>query len=101
MDCSDRPILLNTLFFFRFANHAIGINAITLAHRLRQRLQIDAVSVGLDNILSHGKALHGTDEQTRPFGNVKFGVARHINHHGTNNSANIGDEFAQCAPHTS
>ena len=101
MDCPTDLVLLNTLFLFCLAYHAIGINAITLANRLRQRLQIYRISVGLDDILRHGKALHSADKQARPLCNVKFGVARHINHHGTHHGTYIGDEFAQCAPNAS
>ena len=70
MDCPTDLVLLNTLFFSRLAYHAIGVNAISLANRPRQRLQIDCISVGLDDVFSHGKTLNSANKQTRPLGNV-------------------------------
>ncbi len=91
MDCPTDLVLLSTLFLSRLAYHAIGINAISLANRLRQRLQIDAISVRLDDIFRHGKALHSADKQARPLCNVKFGVARHVYHNSANHGTYIGD----------
>ena len=91
MDCPTDLVLLNTLFLFRlrFAYHAIGIYAITLADILCQRLQIDRVAVWLDDILCHGKSLNSADKQTSPLCNIKFGVARYVYHHSANNKTDI------------
>lgn len=62
MDCLPTDLVLLFLRFSRLLNHAIGVNAISLAHRPRQRLQIDCISVGLDNVLGNGKALHSADK---------------------------------------
>ena len=93
MDFPTDLVLLNTLFPFPLAYHAIGIYAISLANALCQRLQIDRVTVWLDDILCHGKALHGADKQTRPLGNIKLGITRYINHHGTHHKTDIGNQF--------
>ena len=100
MDCPTDLVLL-FLHFSRFFNHTICVNAITLADALCQRLQIYRIAMWIDDILRHRKALNGANKQTRPLGNVKFGIARYINHHGANHKTDIGNEFAQCAPNTS
>ena len=41
MDFQTDLVLLNTLFLFLLSYHTIGVNAITLADVLCQRLQID------------------------------------------------------------
>ena len=102
MDCPTDLILFNTLFLFLLlAYHAIGVNAITLADALCECLQVDRIAVWLDDILRHRKALNGANKQARPLRNIKLGVARYINHHGTNHKTDIGNEFAQCSPNTS
>ena len=101
MDCPTDLVLLNTLFLFRFFYHTVGIYAISLADALYECLQVDRVAVWLDDVFSNGKALHSANKQARPLGNVKLGVARYINHHGTHHKTDIGNEFAQCTPNTS
>ena len=101
MDCPTDLVLLNTLFLFRFFYYAIGIYAISLANALCQRLQIDRVAMWLDDILRHRKALHSTDKQASPLGDVKFGVARYIYHHGTHYKTDICNQFGERAPNTS
>ena len=93
MDCPTDLVLLNTLFPFPLAYHAISINAITLADVLCECLQVDGISVRLDDILRHGKALHSADKQTRPLCDVKFGVAGYVNHHCANHKTDIGNQF--------
>ena len=93
MDCPTDLVLLNTLFLFRFAYHTVCINAISLANALCECLQVDGIAVWLDDILRNGKSLHSADKQTRPLGNVKFGVARHVYHHGTHYKTDIGNQF--------
>ena len=93
MDCPTDLVLLNTLFLFRFFYHAIGIYAITLADVLCQRLQIYRVAVWLDDILCHRKSLNSTNKQASPLCDVKFGVARNINHHSANHKTDIGNQF--------
>ena len=97
---SDRPKLL-FLHFSRFFNHTTSIYAITLADVLCQRLQIYRVSVWLDDILSHRKALHSANKQASPLCNVKFGVARNVNHYGAHNKTDIGNQFRERSPNTS
>ena len=53
MDCTTDLILLNTLFLFRFAYHAVGINAISLADTLCQRLQIYCIAVRFEYITNN------------------------------------------------
>ena len=93
MDFPTDHILLNTLFLFRFAYHTVGIYAISLADALCECLQVDGIAVWLDDILRHRKALNSANKQARPLGNVKFGVARHVYHHGANNKTDIGNQF--------
>ena len=93
MDCPTDLMLLNTLFLFPLAYHAIGIYAISLADALCECLKVDRVAVRLDDIFSNGKALNGADKQARPLGNVKFGVACHVYHHCANNKTDIGNQF--------
>ena len=95
MDCPTDLVLLNTLFLFRLriAYHAICVNAISLADALCECLQVYGVAVWLDDILRHGKSLNGANKQTRPLCDVKFGVARYINHHGTHHKTDIGNQF--------
>ena len=99
----DRPILLNTLFLFRFrlAYHAIGVNAITLADALCECLQVDGVAVWLYDILRNRKALNCTDKQASPLGDVKLGVACYINHNGTHHKTDICNQFGARTPNTS
>ena len=94
-------LVLLFLHFSRFFNHTIGINAISLANALCQRLQIDRVSVWLDDILRHGKSLNGANKQTSPLCNVKFGVACHVYHHGTHHKTDICNQFRERSPNTS
>ena len=101
MDCPTDLVLLNTLFPFPLAYHAIGIYAITLADVLCQRLQIDRVAVWLDDILRHRKSLHSANKQASPLCDVKFSVARHVNHHCTNHKTDIGNQFGERSPNTS
>ena len=93
MDCPTDLVLLNTLFLSPLAYHTVGIYAITLADVLCQRLQIYRVAVWLDDILCHGKALHSANKQASPLRNIKFGVARHVYHHGTHYKTDIGNQF--------
>lgn len=95
MDCPTDLVLLNTLFLFlfRLAYHTICVNAITLSDALCECLQVDGVAVWLDDILRHRKALNGANKQASPLGDVKLGVARHVNHHGTNYKTDIGNQF--------
>ena len=92
MDCPTDLVLL-FLHFSRFFNHTICVNAISLADALCECLQVDRVAMWLDDILRNGKTLHGTDKQTRPLGNVKFGIACHIYHYSANNKTDIGNQF--------
>ena len=101
MDCPTDLVLLNTLFLFRFFYHAIGIYAISLADVLCECLQVDGVSVWLDDILRHRKALNSANKQARPLRNIKFGVARYVNHHGTHHKTDIGNQFGECSSNTS
>ena len=101
MDFPTDLVLLNTLFPFPLAYHTVGVNSITLADVLCQRLQIYRVAVWLDDVFSHRKTLNSTNKQASPFGDVKFGVAGYVNHHCANHKTDIGNEFAQCAPNTS
>ena len=101
MDFPTDLVLLNTLFLSLLSYNAIGINAISLANALCQRLQIDRVTVWLDDIFSNRKAINGANKQTRPLCNIKFGVARYVNHHGTHHKTDICNQFRESTPNTS
>ena len=100
MDCPTDLVLLNTLFLFLLTYHTVGFYAISLADALYECLQVDGVAVRLDDILCHGKALHSADKQASPLGNVKFGVAGNVNHHGTHHKTDIGNQFRERTPNT-
>ena len=53
MDFPTDHILLNTLFLFLLAYHAIGIYAISLADALYECLQVYRIAVWLDDIFSN------------------------------------------------
>ena len=93
MDCQTDLVLLNTLFHFPLAYHTIGVNAITLADVLCQRLQIYRVAVWLDDIFSNRKSLHSANKQASPLRNIKFGVARYVNHYCAHNKTDICNQF--------
>ena len=82
MDCPTDLVLL-FLHFSRFFNHAIGINAITLADTLCQRLQIYCIAVRFEYIPNNGNAFNGNHTQARPHCDVVCVVASLLNHNST------------------
>lgn len=91
MDCPTDLVLLNTLFPFPLAYHTVGVNSITLADALCQRLKIYRVAVRLEYITNNGNAFNGNHTQARPHSDVICVVASLLNHYCTASECPIAD----------